>query len=345
MKNLIRILLLGVLALMVTYCQPNKPSGESGNQAFAAYIQGHTAGVISGGDNIRIYLAQALTGFVAGDELPAKLLTFSPGVSGKAWYLKDGLIEFQPDERLSNGEEYEVSFSLGKLYQLPKELRDFSFSFEVLPLDFSVQKAGVAISGKNGDEIEVSGRVRTADFIEKDVLEDCFSIESANGSPAFSIEEAGENIFTYRISDLSRLDDNYSIKLVWNGRTHKIDQKGEMDITIPGRNQFEILNVVVEQGVDQHIRIDFSSAVDPQQDMEGLIYLAGYDNIKLRRSANQVYLYPLTRITGEWDLNLEGSLRNTAGKNLGEKQLFTLAMDALPPQVQFLGSGYILPNS
>ncbi|MBT7465016.1 MAG: hypothetical protein HN686_13590, partial [Bacteroidetes bacterium] len=326
------------------FCQFSEKTDQTEKEAFSGYIQGHTAGVISGGDVIRIYLAQSLQEYNEGDELPETLLNFRPDIKGTLWYLGDGLIEFQPDERLENGNSYKAEFSLGKLIAIPNELKEFSFDFDVLPLDFTVHQGNVSISGKP-DAITVSGRIRSSDYIELNALESYFSLESVYESPKFSIEESGKNSYTYRILDIEQQDERYNIELIWNGRADRIDQKGSQEIVIPGNNDFDLLNVVVEQGVDQHIRMDFSATVDPQQNLEGLIYLSNYSNFRLRKAGNQVFLYPQTRISGEWELNLEAGISNQAGRKLGENQSFTLAMDALPPEVQFLSSGYILPNS
>ena len=238
MKNLVRLSVLSILTLTLYFCQFSEKTDQTEKEAFSGYIQGHTAGVISGGDVIRIYLAQSLQDYNDGDELPESLLNFRPDIKGTLWYLGDGLIEFQPDERLENGNSYKAEFSLGKLIAIPNELKEFSFDFDVLPLDFTVHQGNVSISGKT-DAITVSGRIRSSDYIEMNALESYFSLESAYESPKFSIEESGKNSYTYRILDIEQQDERYNIELIWNGRADRIDQKGSQEIVIPGNNDFD----------------------------------------------------------------------------------------------------------
>ena len=47
-------------------------------------------------------------------------------------------MEFQPSTRLTPGHIYEVSFQLAKLFEVPKALGQFEYSFQVIPLNFEM---------------------------------------------------------------------------------------------------------------------------------------------------------------------------------------------------------------
>lgn len=345
MKILHFFVVLGILSLSLISCNNQSDTEKvKSEQAFSSYIQSRTVGVISSQSSIVVILNQSLPGYDNLEELPEGLFEFKPAISGNAFLINGNQLEFHPDEALKNGQNYTVDFLLGKLISVARELRVYSFDFEVLPLDFSVQKGRLILSDSDKDLLDYCGKIYLSDPIDVETMQSLIKLEEAGSAVNLLLEEGGQDVINYRIQNLSKKEDSWSFKLSWNGRGIKLDKKGELIISIPGKNEFSLLDVDVEQGEDQHIRLVFSDFLDPEQSLKGLIYLEGTDKYRLQKSGHEIFLYPLVRLDGEWDLVIEKELRSSKGKSLEEREIFNLALAPLSPKVEFLGSGYILPE-
>jgi len=343
MKSLHFFIILGILSLFFNSCKNGSQAGkDKPDQAFSSHIQGRTVGVISSQSSIVVILNQTLAGYTDHQELPEGLFECKPITEGKAFLINGNQVEFHPDEVLKNGQKYIVDFHLGKLISVPKELRVYSFDFEVLPLDFSVQKGRLVMS--DSDLFDYRGKIYLSDPMKVEMIQSLFKLEGAGSEVKLLFEEAGQDVINYSIQNISKKENSWSFKLIWNGRSIKLDKKGEFLISIPGKDEFSLLDVDVEQGEDQHIRLVFSDILDPQQNLTGLIHLEGTDQYRLQKSGHEIFLYPLIRLDGEWDLIVEKEVRSTKGKGLQERESYHLALAPLPPKVEFLGSGYIMPE-
>ncbi len=128
-------LYVGVVLALVFYFttgKSTKPYSTSINPAFGEYISSYTAGVISSGSTLRIILARdAVDSTSVGQGTSVKLLEFSPAIKGTSQWLDRRTIEFKPASRLISGQIYEASFRLSKLFDLPKDLGTFEYTFQV----------------------------------------------------------------------------------------------------------------------------------------------------------------------------------------------------------------------
>ncbi|MCK5821837.1 MAG: hypothetical protein KAH17_08120 [Bacteroidales bacterium] len=314
------------------------------DHAFSSYIQSRTVGVVSSQSSIVLILNQALPGYDDHEELPDGLFECKPAIDGKAFLVNGNQLEFHPDEDLKSGQKYSVDFHLGKLISVARELRVFNFDFEVLPLDFSVQKGRLVLSESDKNLLDYHGKIFLSDPMEVKTVQSLLKLEGADVEMDLLLEEGRQNVINYRIQNISKKTDSWSFILSWNGRSIKLDKKGELIISIPGKNEFSLLDVEVEQGEDQHIRLVFSDFLNPRQSLKGLIHLEGTDQYRLQKSGHEVFLYPLIRLDGEWNLVIEKEIQSSKGKSLHESETFHLALAPLPPKVEFLGSGYIMPE-
>src|SRR6478609_8009044 len=168
---------LAVVVLGVFYFQNVKsksPATSAINPAFGEHISSYTAGIVSSGSTIHIILAEdAVDSLEIGQEATAKLVEFSPAISGKAVWLDRRTIEYQPSSRLNSGQVYEVDFFLSKLVEdLPADLRTFTYSFQVIPQNFEVSIQNIKPYVKTElTKQMIEGSLNTADFAASEAVE------------------------------------------------------------------------------------------------------------------------------------------------------------------------------
>src|SRR5688500_17804422 len=74
------------------------------NPAFAEHISSYTTRVISSESPLRIVMTSDLADSTrVGEEIREKLFDFTPSVYGKAVWVDERTVEFQPESRMSSG--------------------------------------------------------------------------------------------------------------------------------------------------------------------------------------------------------------------------------------------------
>ncbi|MCX6224253.1 MAG: MG2 domain-containing protein, partial [Bacteroidia bacterium] len=336
-----------LLLMLAAGCGKKADSGKAGsNNAFSAYIQGHTSGMIGSGDFIQVLLINPVEGYQAGEEFKEKLFEFSPTIKGKTFLVANSIVEFRPDKPLKNGTRFSAEFKLGKLANPSLKPGLFTFQFEVVALDFSVSMGSMIFGAYNKDNLlKYEGRILCSDRMNPMDVAKMFQVQGSQKRIPVSVEQINATTFQYRLDSIDRLDRSYSINLQWDGGNLKLRESGGYEIEVPGKNEFKVLSVKVEQGEEQYIRIDFSDPVDPFQSLQGLVNLDESEDLRISRVNNAVYVYPKIRLTGEKQLRIETGIRSVNGSVLKSAGSFNLIMDALAPKVEFVGNGSLIPDS
>ena len=348
MKNFCKPLFsLIFVVLMISCVQQGNKISNADKMRFEGLISGNTSGLISSTVPVRVVVGKLVKNYQPGTELPENLFEFSPRVAGKTFLADEHTLEFRPEKPLKSGTSYEVKFLLGKVLEVESDLKVYNFGFSVIPQDFKVYRGNSYSTGKDEDFLKrYEGKLMSADVMTAEDALKLLSVSSPHGKLNVKIEAAGSGVFTYIIDSIQRREDSYKITLKWDGSPLNISQSGSFDIEIPSVNEFSFLNVEVSQDAgSQSIQLNFSDPLDNDQVLAGLIRIKGYDDVKIRKSGSTATLYPQARLTGERTIEIDASVKNSRGKNLGKSQTFPVALEALKPAVTIIGNGVIMPDS
>ncbi len=348
MKNFCKPLFsLIFVVLMISCVQQGNKISNADKMRFEGLISGNTSGLISSTVPVRVVVGKLVKNYQPGTELPENLFEFSPRVAGKTFLADEHTLEFRPEKPLKSGTSYEVKFLLGKVLEVESDLKVYNFGFSVIPQDFKVYRGNSYSTGKDEDFLKrYEGKLMSADVMTAEDALKLLSVSSPHGKLNVKIEAAGSGVFTYIIDSIQRREDSYKITLNWDGSPLNISQSGSFDIEIPSVNEFSFLNCEVSQDAgSQSIQLNFSDPLDNDQVLAGLIRIKGYDDVKIRKSGSTATLYPQTRLTGERTIEIDASVKNSRGKNLGKSQTFPVALEALKPAVTIIGNGVIMPDS
>lgn len=347
MKKTNLSLIIFALVAILSSCTQQETSDKPKEQIkFGKYISSHTMGHISSGAPVRVFLNTEIENRQLGTELGEGIFMLEPDVKGKLFLVNPHTIEFRPDRPLSSGKAYFGILKLDKLLETETGLGDFIFKFEVMKQDFTVLPGRCISTAKPDDYLKrYEGKIQTADAMGQGLVEKLLSVSSPMGKLNLEILPDGANGFKYIIDSIPRLDESYNVTLSWDGRDYDIDREGSLEFEIPSNDKFVLLDVDVNHGDEQFIRLSFSDPIDLSQDLKGLIHLKGIDHIRISSSGSTVTLYPGYRLTGEQVLVVEGQVKNSRGKKLEETKTIQLSMEALKPQVVILGNGNIIPGA
>ncbi len=318
------------------------------NPAFGAYIAAYTSGIISNESHIRIRFASEVATIAEFDKpVKEEVFNFSPSLPGKAYWVDSRTIEFRPTNRMPSNQKYEVSFKLGLVQKVPDEFQHFEFTFHTMPQLMDVKVDGIkTIDRKTLAWEQLNGIIRTADAADNNLVEKTLTATQDGKTLHIHWEHSDPATHKYTVDSIQRKTKAGSIELSWNGEAIEAKHaNGTHTVAIPALGDFEILDLKVNQGADQFVRIQFSDPIQDKQFLDGLISLSGTSGITFTIQDNEIKVYPPARLSGSRTISIFPGIKNILGYELKNKMVTQLDFEELKPEVKLVGNGVILPAS
>ena len=343
-----RLLLLSTILFFIFSCDSDKKSDQKNNQAqFADYVSGYTSGMISARSSIRIKLAQSIPDSIQDLENTNSLIRLSPAIQGDVFWEDDYTVVFKPSEDFSSGSEYDGTFLLTKVIEEAADKGDFKFSFKIIPQNYEVTVSGMAVSEQAGKEIvTIEGLLETADNSDPMYTETIVkAVQKGKELPITWTHGANQKMHNFVITEVIREDDAGFVSISWNGQSIGVDKTGDMDYSIPGKNEYGVVSSRVVIGRKNYISVMFSNPLNEKQNLKGFIEL-GDQSPKYTISGNELKLYPTGSLYGEVNIKLFSKIKSKDGRTLKEDYVSSIQMPQSKPEVRLTGNkGTILPNS
>ncbi len=338
-------LVIFLLTLVALSCK-QKETQTDNLFKFKDYISYTTSGLVSVASPITINVVEAVDGWKPNEEILANVINISPKTSGKLISKSPNQLVFIPENSLEADTEYTVTVKLKELYgTMPKGFENYTFQFKTIKPNFSVVTNNLQSYSKEWQYIE--GVVKLADVVS---LEDAKTlIEASQNKKDLSVkwDESIETsrIFEFKIDSIHRDIEDSKVTINWDGKSINANNKGENTITIPGINNFTIVDVKVEQSPEQYLSINFSDPLKKQQNFDGLVTLQNVNNPKYIVDGNVLKVYTDTRVVGNIQVDVFQGIRNTDDFKLRTPFSESISFEALKPQVRLITGAGILPNS
>ena len=315
---------------------------------FSEYITAFTSGTVSVQSTIRIELAKEVGSVEINSEVDKKLFSFSPGVSGKAYWVDNRTVEFRPEKPLKQDTRYIVEFYLSKLIKdIPRKFKTFEFDFQTIKQGVAVEIEGyqpyvmTSLTWNN-----VTGIVRTADIADDAAVEKI--LEASQNNKKLSITWTHNNsnkTHQFKVDSVFRGEKAGEVELNWKGSAIDADGSGHEVVKVPSIYDFFALEAKPVQEAQQYISIRFSDPLDPNQDLTSLIHLNNSSDLTFEIDRMFIKVYPSAQQKGSITVNIEEGIKNVAGAKLKKKQSFDIVFESIKPSIKLVGKGVILPDS
>lgn len=336
------------LAAILTYqsSEPVIPT-SSYNPAFNEYLSSYTAGEISRKSPVVIRFAFDMVDRESlGKEMENSPFEFEPALKGTTRWLDTRTIEFRPEEMLPTGKIFEGSLNLKQLISnVPEQLESFSFHFGTRRQDAKVMLTGVKPYAGNTRYQQITGIVKTVDYESTEKVESL--LEARLGNSSLNVkwnhkERGNEHYFV--VDSLERGENPYQVSLLWNMMPLNLKKKGKEKVDIAPLNSFQHLQTYTYHSPDNYVVLEFSDPLDKSQDLTGLIEM---ENVPVRFmvDANQIKVYPTSKITGNATVTIQPGILSASGKKLSLPSRETIIFSETEPEVRMVGKGTILPKS
>ena len=357
MKNLlwkkiaIGAVAIGVFAIAMFYFLPGRSSKQPTgyiNPAFGEYISSYTAGVIPSGSSLRVILANAVAdSSQIGQESSVKLFDFSPSINGKIFWVDARTLEFRPDNRLTSGQVYETKFQLSKLVTVPDELKNFVYTFQVIPQNFETSIDNIKPYVKTElTRQKIEGVLTTADFADNETVEKIVTAqqESSVLNVTWSHGSDGKQ-HNFIIEDVIRKETASTVKLLIKGDALDVRREEEQEIEIPALGDFKLMNARVVQNPSQYVVLQFSDPLKEKQNLQGLVTIANLSSLDFDIHDNEIWVYPPVRQTGSKVIRIEPGVRNILDYKMSKSASWEVEFEQLKPAVKIAGKGVVLPST
>ena len=317
------------------------------NPEFAEYITAHTYGTISKADAVELHLTSSTFEALSGkqDELKS-LFSFSPSVEGEI-VTEGNVVKFVPKENFPSGKSFYAEFDLGKIVDVKSSLKKFTFKFDVKAQDIDYEiTEQVTTDRKELKYQQIKGVVYTADTETSEAISQVLLAEQGGDDLKVNWTtdaEGTQHFFT--IDSIKREKKDQTLEIKINGRDIGVSYRNKEKIEIPGFENFDLISSKVYNEPEQVLQLQFSDPLMPNQDLNGIITIGGLKNIKYLIENNTVSVYTPQRIADVRQVKINGKIKNLLGYPLDEDMSFSVAFEELEPEIEFLGSGNILPST
>ena len=339
---LVCLLFISSILFLSSCKKQQKPLNNKGFN-YSEYIYNHTSGVVSTQEEIKIFLVKASE--VTNEDLK-KAFNTQPEAEGKLEIINNKQIVFKPQKPLLNNQEYIVNLNLEKLYpKHTKTLSPYSFKFKTKTQDFNINTQ--ALQSYNKDWQYIVGEIKTNDVTSIDKIKQVLTATQNNKQLSIKFDEINidTDVFPFKIDSIYREVDDSKIHINYNGKILNVDKNETREINIIGKNNFKVVDVKVVNNAEQYIEINFTDALQKNQNLKGLISIQGVNDLKYIISGNLVKVYPDNTLKGDLKVFIHQGIKNTYGYSYQTTVSKTLSFDEPKPEIKFSKSGNILPNS
>lgn len=318
-------------------------------ESIGAYVYSFTSGVISKASPIKVqFAADAIPAASVGQEASG-IISFSPAIKGKAMWESERMLVFQPEVPLPSRTAYTATLQLKKVFKgLPQEAETFTFDFQTREQYFEVEADGIsATDPADLSKQEISGTVITADVATEKEIENLLTARQKGRTLPVTWTQSGDQLSHYfTIGNVIRSGKDTEVELSWNGKSLNTSVKGSKKLPVPALGTFKEVSVRVVQGQEQYILVHFSDPLQTTQNLDGLMRLQNYSgNLRYIIQGNQVRIYPASRLSGPYALQISSAVRNIAGQTMQSSSNWSVRFDNPQPEVRLVGNGVIVPNS
>ncbi|BDS09685.1 alpha-2-macroglobulin family protein [Aureispira anguillae] len=321
------------------------PTKVAYNQAYDEYLSAFTSGEISKKSTIRVVFQNELTTTVNAPIYPNPF-SFEPVLEGEAVWSDKQTIEFIPKGDLTSGQIYTAQLNLSKLLpNLSSDLANFTFQFKAKDQFINVSPlASTVTKDKNNTWMELEGELTTHDVEDVEGIEKVLTAYDGDRPLKINWKHQNGKKHRFSIENVQQKAKAYPITWKWNGKPLNSKTIGEYSFNIPPEGDFMHTNTYRYNSPEQHIILEFSDLLDTEQNLEGLVQLAG-KNIKYAIEENKIKLFTDGNLLGKKQLKISGEIKSTFGKKLGSPLTETITFSDTKPKVEWLGKGNIIPKS
>lgn len=344
-KNLLSVLILLACLLLAGCGKKNKEVQQLSEVKYNPKVAAFTSGMVSNQAEVMVRFSEVIEEAEPGKPASSSIMKITPSLKGDFYWLDNQTLSFKSKERMKGATVYKVQVKLGQVFKDNDE--NFEFTFQTLTQNLRLDMGQVS-PYKNTElsDNQLSGTLILADYAE---LEQVHKVLSANQKgEELEVEwlaSGTANHYPFLLHHIKRGTSSSTVQVKINGESIGVETKESEKIKIPSINDFELVSCKTVFQPRQSIDISFTDPLNPSQELAGLVELDNAISFTAEIENNIVRVYPNNSLVGDVKVTVHPGIENILGTKSKEKETYQLTFTSNKPQVEFLGSGTILPES
>jgi len=315
---------------------------------FQNIVTAHTSGVISRESSVRVRFTDEIADSAQFNvTLKRSPFSFEPRISGIALWTDARTLEFRPDSRLPGDVRYTAKVKLSDFTATDPGKETFQFEFSTMRQSFEISIEGLgSVTDRGPEEQLLRGDIVTADAdIDSDIEGLVTASQQGKNLTVSWNHNPNRRDHSFTVEGIVRGENPSTVTIRWNGRSIRVDKRGEETVLVPALGTFSVLAARAVQAEEEYVEIRFSDPVDPGQNLRGLIQIDGRNDLRFSREQNIIRAYSSGPWTGTCTVTVNPGIRNASGHYLPEGKVLNVVFREILPEVRFSGKGVILPTS
>lgn len=315
--------------------------------AFGQYVAAFTAGHISARAPIKVQLTAGIQLNDTSQQALQQLFTLKPSTPGTVSWEDAHTLVFQPAERLAQHTDYQVTFHLQQIAEVPDAFKQLTFGITTLQQDLELELKDVfPASPDDLSRQRVMVTIYTHDDATGQDLASAVTASQQGRQLALTWEHEPGGTLHHAVADnVERGEHPRTLTFNWDARKIGGQGTGEFTVNIPALGDFSLLQAKPHDQGEQSIALLFSDPLNPGQDLSGLATIKGQEDVRLAINGNKLILYPTEPLSGDQTVFVAAGLQNGGGHSLGEPVTATLYFEQIKPDIRNVGTGTILPST
>lgn len=341
--------ILGIFAMFFSSCSNNSDSNST--PEYNNFVEAFTHGKVSRHSTIFLIFNQEIPNDKLDESRLEKLIIIKPKIEGSFHFETNKTIAFTPKNELESGTTYTVEADLSEWFDVSKSDETFTFSFEVLQSYIRGKLSEFAINPTDENKYDLTVSLSTADVESDEDIEKGIIVEENGKQSDINIE------WTHGVDGISHNMKLVGVQSQNNERTLAIkiaqyfstsDGSTILEtIKVPSQNSFSVYDIKYINEPERYIEVIFNKNIDTRQKLTGLAYITDNTSESVKVKGNTLRLFPDATRKGIVDVILNANIKSSNGLKLGEDVKLQIEVDGSSnkPQVEFVGSGVIIPQS
>jgi alpha-2-macroglobulin len=331
----VRITGLLFCALVLAGCAAQAPLRRPNPQD----VETFTGGLLSRYATIQVTFAQPRADGVIGAPITSSPFRFEPPLAGRARWADERTLEFVPEGAMPAGRTYRVAVDTPKA-------EGFDFTFSVLSPYYDISLSSLSVDNDQGSAYHLDGSITTADREEPGRVEKLIRARLQGRTLPVVWSHGGDpRQHTFRISGIAPAQDAESLDIAWSGRTINSRTSGHRVFNVPPSGSFEVMSVRPVEADERCIEVSFSRPLKRTQSLQGLLRVAGRDDVRATVDGNIVRLYSLAPWNQSETVTIDPGVQAADSQGLVQLVAQRVSFKDQLPQVKFAGTGVIIPTS
>ncbi|MGW8121252.1 alpha-2-macroglobulin family protein [Roseivirga echinicomitans] len=345
--------LFGVLVclFLVVACSDKKTPidqlNKQADQAFSAYVSSYTSGKVSTRSAITVRLVDPVTDAQLNTD-PTALFQFTPSIAGKARWVGNNAVEFQPSSPLKASTLYNGTLKLSSLKEVEEALKNFNFGFETLSQNFDLDIEKIASDAEDAMRKQViEGQFNTADFADSSAVINAVSFKQKESdlTVEWDFDNVNGTAHRFKVLGIQRKEQASEVEISVNGASLGVDRDARTVVPVAVLGDFQVMDVKVVKTGDPYVLVSFSDPLKESQDLTGLILVEDQSNLRFTIEGNNVKVYVAPDISGVKLVRAFPGIRNLLDFKMKELFQNPVNFEQLKPQLKLNAKGTILPST